>query len=58
MDSRDTRQRRTGGRRSLLACDAAEAATGAIITPRVHPFRNTPQTRPLRKRPSVECGAG
>lgn len=59
MNSRDTRQRRhTGRRRSLLACEAAEAAPGAIITPRVHPFSKTPQTRPLRKQPSVESGAG
>lgn len=58
MDSRDTRQRRAGRRQSLRTRDATEAATGAIITPRLHPFRNTPQTRPHRKQPPVACGEG
>jgi len=53
MDSRDTSQRRTGRRQSLRSSDGTKAATGAIITPRVHPFRNTPQTRPHRKQPPV-----
>lgn len=60
MDSRDTRQRRTGRRRSLeRATQPRRRRVQLLLHHACTPFRNTPQTtRPLPKQPPVACGSG